>query len=321
MPIHPDLQALLAGMPALDYADYSMEELRALSAATPSGAPGPALASTEERQVNTPDGPRTVRIHHPLGDGPKPTVVFIHGGGWVVGTPSVVTGTTERIAAYLGAVVVSISYRLAPEHPFPAAFDDAIFLTRWAFEHISEFGGSPEAFAIAGESAGGNLAAAIALALREDGILAGQLLLNPATDLSSHYRESASYQDDNDPALTAASMDFSIRSYLGEEYTTEWRASPASADDVTGAPPAVIGISGYDPLRDDGLAYAAKLSAAGVAAEAIAFEDLIHAYAAQSPLVPAAHWALVDTLEKFRTLMGWAQPDPRPSLPQSQSAA
>lgn len=312
MPIHPDLQPLLDAVPAVDFETLPLEDLRAMAAAQLPDPAAPPLASTEDRLLDTPNGTLTVRIHRPLREGPKPTVVFIHGGGWVVGSPDPVTPLTERIAAYLGAVVVSISYRLAPEHRFPAAFDDACFLTRWAGEHIEELGGRADAFVVAGESAGGNLAAATALALRADHVLAGQLLFNPATDLSSGYRDTDSFQADADPALTAANTSFSIRSYLGADHSDDWRASPASATDLTGAPPAVIGVSGNDPLRDDGLAYAAKLTAAGVTAQVVAFDDLVHAYAAQCFLTNATHQALVDTLEAFRTLMGWPAPDQKP---------
>lgn len=292
----------------MDMETVPLDQLRAMAGLLPPDLNSPALASTENRVIATSSGDRAVSIYRPVGEGPRPTMVFIHGGGWIVGSPEAVAPVSSRLAAYLGAVVVSISYRLAPENRFPAAFEDAVLLTRWAAEHIAELGGRPNAFAVAGESAGGNLAAATALALRGEGLLAGQLLLNPATDLSSEGKATASFQADADPALTAANADFSMRSYLGAEASTDWRASPASANDFSGVAPAVIGVSGYDPLRDDGIAYATKLKAAGVPAEVICFDDLIHAYAAQSFLVPACNEALVKTCDQFRQLMGWPTP-------------
>lgn len=312
MTIHPQLQPLLAGFPFVDFNTLTVGQLREMSAAPlPPGTPGPELASTDERDIDTPNGALTVRIHRPLGQGPVPTVVFIHGGGWVVGSPAAVGPVTERLSAYLGAVVVSISYRLAPEHPFPAGYEDALFLTRWAADHVGELGGRSEAFAIAGESAGGNYAAAVAIALRDEGILAGQLLFNPATDLGPTYRDAESYRKDLDPALRAVNVDYSVRSYLGAEFSTDWRASPIAADDVAGVAPAVIGTSGNDPLHDQGLAYADKLNAAGVPVRVADFDDLVHAYAAQSFLVPVCNDALVQTCDQFRTLMDW----PTPSTP------
>ena len=311
-PIHPDVRQLLGGLPAIDFATISVEDLRAaVSTPPPSiGSPEPRLAFTEDRRIDTPNGSLTVRIHRPLGAGPMPTVLFFHGGGWTVGSPAAASPLTERLSAYLGAVVVSGSYRLAPEHRFPAAFDDACYLTRWTASHIDSLGGRADAFAVAGESAGGNLAAAVALAVRDENILAGQLLLNPATDLSVDRRNTDSYRADNDLGLTAGNGDWSIRSYLGADATTDWRASPASAENVAGAPPALISTAGHDPLRDDGLAYAEKLTATGITAEAINFPDMVHGYPALAPLVAAANDSFIQTCSRFRALMGWPEPTP-----------
>jgi acetyl esterase len=309
VPIHPELEPFFSTLPRVDYNDYTMEQIRALAAAPlPEGSPAPAIASSEDREITTPYGTRTVRVQRPLGDGPFPTMVYIHGGGWVVGSPDAVDPETRRLTAYLGVVVVSISYRLAPEHPFPAGFEDALFLTQWAAEHVDELGGRADAFAIAGESAGGNIAAAVAIELRQQGILAGQLLFNPATDLGPTSREAASFIRDEDPALTSNNADFSMRKYLGTESSTDWRASPVYADDVTGLAPAVIGISGNDPLHDQGKAYGDKLTAAGVPTRVLDFDDLFHAYAAQSFLFNATDEALHRTCDEFRQLMGWPVP-------------
>ncbi|MBE7955403.1 alpha/beta hydrolase [Microbacterium sp. R1] len=309
MPIHPQLQALLANFPKVDYNDFTLEQIREIAAAPlPEGTPAPEIASSVDQDVETPNGVRRVRIQRPLGNGPKPTLVYIHGGGWVVGSPDAVDPETRRLAAYLDAVVVSISYRLAPEDQFPAGYEDALFLTQWAAEHVGELGGRGDQFAIAGESAGGNFAAAIAVALREDNILAGQLLLNPATDLGPTARDAASYLADLDPALTSVNTDYSIRQYLGAESSTDWRASPVYAEDFTGVAPAVIGISGNDPLHDQGQEYGDKLASAGVAVRVLDFDDLVHAYAAQSFLLPVCNDALVRTCEEFRTLLSWPTP-------------
>lgn len=310
MPINPQLQTLLDSVPTVDLRTLTIAQIRGMNASSiPEGQPGPEAESTEDRRIDTPNGPLAARIHRPFGEGPFPTVVFIHGGGWVAGSPAVISPTTERMCRYLGAVVVSISYRLAPEHPFPAGFDDTLFLTQWAADHIDELGGRTDAFAISGESAGGNFAAAIAVAMRTDDILTGQLLFNPAVDLGPTRCDTDSYRADLDPALSAVNVDYSVRSYLGAEASTDWRASPIVAEDVAGLAPAVVGVSGYDPLRDQGLAYADKLKAAGVPVEVARFDDLVHAYAAQSPLIPVCNEALVQTCDQFRALMGWPAPD------------
>jgi acetyl esterase len=309
VPINPQLQAFLANFPKVDYNDFTLEQIRELAAAPlPEGIPAPEIASSVDQDVETPGGVRRIRVQRPLGEGPKPTLVYIHGGGWVVGSPDAVDPETRRLAAYLDAVVVSISYRLAPEAQFPAGYEDALFLTRWASEHVDELGGRADQFAIAGESAGGNFAAAIAVALREENILAGQLLFNPATDLGPTFRDAASFRADLDPALTSVNTDYSVRQYLGTESSTDWRASPTYADKFTGVPPAVIGISGNDPLHDQGKEYGDRLTAAGVPTRVVDFEDLVHAYAAQSFLFPVCNDALVRTCDEFRALLGWPTP-------------
>jgi acetyl esterase len=312
MPIHPELVPLLAAMPVVDFDAVPIEQLRAMGN-TPlpvnPALPVPPEVTTEVREIGGPASVLTVLIHRPAVSGPLPTVLFFHGGGWTIGSPQAVSATTERLAAYLGAVVVSSSYRLAPENPFPASFDDALYVARWVASEVGRLGGMPDAIAVGGESAGANLAAAVSLALRDEHILAGQLLINPATDLSSGREERESFRTASSPGFDRTNVDWSIRAYLGEPSSTDWRASPASAESVAGAPPAVIAIAGNDPLRDDAVAYAARLSEAGVETRTVQFDSLIHGIASQAGLVPATHEAFADICEAFLELLQWPTAD------------
>jgi acetyl esterase len=308
MQIHPELEPLLAAMPAIDLDAVPIEQLRAMGAApvpVNPALPTPRNITTELREIQGPDGVLTAVIHRPDISGPVPTVLFFHGGGWTIGSPRAVASTTERLSAYLGAVIVSSSYRLAPENRFPAGFDDALFAARWVAAEVDRLGGRADAIAVAGESAGANLAAAVSLALREEHILTGQLLINPATDLSPAREEHDSYRTASSPGFDWTNVDWSIRAYLGEPSTRDWRASPASAESVAGAPAALIAVAGNDPLRDDARAYATKLHEAGVETRVLEFDSLIHGIASQAGLVPATHAAFRAICDAFADLLHW----------------
>jgi acetyl esterase/lipase len=247
---------------------------------------------TEDRTVDGPAGPIPIRVYRPAGDSatPLPVIVFIHGGGWSVRDLDSYDGFARRHAVAANAIVVSIDYRLAPEHPYPAAVDDVWAATRWVAAHAAEIDGDPDRLAVAGDSAGGNLAAVVTQLARDAGgpRIMFQLLWYPTTTFDTSlpsFTENA-----NAPILDVDGCKGCTRWYLGDFDTSDMPATlaPARAADFTGLPPAYIAVAGYDPLRDDGQRYADLLSAAGVPVELHNAESLVHGYAGYDGIVPAA---------------------------------
>ncbi len=240
------------------------------------------------------------RVHRPAGLGPSaPGVVYLHGGGWVLGDVASYSTTCSWLAARARAVVVSIDYRRAPEARFPAAVDDAVRAWRAVLSRAGELGLDPSRVAVAGDSAGGNLAAVVARRARAHDVRAprAQLLVYPATDLrrctSSHQTLSEGF------LLTEATMEWFLEQYIDVPLRTHPDASPLLADDHAGVCPAIIGTAGFDPLRDEGDQYAEKLSAAGVRVTHLSFAGLVHGFFGMwraSPAARAASERLVDAL-------------------------
>jgi acetyl esterase/lipase len=235
-----------------------------------------------------------VRIYWPPEpEGPLPVVVFYHGGGFCLGDLDTHDPVARAHAVGAGAIVVSVDYRLAPEHPFPAGVDDCWAALQWAAQNAAELGGDPSRIAVAGDSAGGNLAAVTALLARDNGgpALRFQLLWYPTVtaDLSlpSHAENATA------PILDHEVIDAFMSWYLPDLDITDPRAlpttlAPANADDLSGLPPAYIGTAEHDPLRDDGACYAKLLSAAGVQAELSNEPTLVHGYVSFASVIPAA---------------------------------
>ncbi len=315
MPLDPPIAALLDQMKANGasgglMASGDLAAARALMAQMlgglamaelPTGVPDP-----ETIEIPSDAGPIPARVYRPTGDDPRPTLVFIHGGGFALGDAASYDGQAKAIAAGLDAVVVSIDYRLAPEHPFPAAAEDAIAATDWVGDHLADFGGREDALAVGGDSAGGNLSAVVAQARRDAGRpLAGQLLIYPITDPATTYPS----QSENGEGyfLTASDMAWFERAYAGEQDIetglADVRASPATGD-LTGLAPAVVATAGFDPLRDDGDAYARALQEAGVTVVHLENPSLIHGWLAMAPLSPAAREARDAALAAFKELLG-----------------
>ncbi|MCO5967396.1 alpha/beta hydrolase [Actinoallomurus soli] len=226
----------------------------------------PPVPSAEyDTVLETATGPLPARVTEPPVRSDA-TVVFFHGGGWIAGDLRTHLQHMRRLAVEAGATVIGVDYRLAPEHPFPAAFDDCLAATL----HVA--GGRSGPLAVAGDSAGGQLAASVALACRDEGVeLAGQLLVVPVTDVSGGYADpdvNARYPSRAERAegygLTMEGMRWFAELYRPPGRGDDWRVSPLRADDHTGAAPAVIHTAGFDPLRDEGDAYAVALRAAGV---------------------------------------------------------
>jgi acetyl esterase len=236
------------------------------------------VQGVEELELPGPGGPLAARLYVPAGGGAG-LLVYFHGGGWTVGSLDTHDNTCRFLAREAGARVLSASYRLAPEHPFPAAVDDALAAFRFAVHHHAELGTRPEAIAVGGDSAGGNLAAVVAqLTARDDGPApAFQLLYYPVVDLS---RKRASYALFGDGFfLTRRQIDWYRAQYLPDpDIVLDPRASPVLAEDLAGLPPAYIGVAGFDPLRDEGEEYARRLRDAGVAVTFRCHRGLPHAF-------------------------------------------
>jgi acetyl esterase len=248
-----------------------------------------------------------MRLYRPsAGPGPAPALVYLHGGGWVVGDLDTHDVLCRELAAQSGCVVVSVDYRLGPEAPFPAAIDDAVAALRWVREQAGALGLDPARLAIGGDSAGGNLAAAACLVLRDAGDLAGlrfQLLIYPATDMRatapSHQSNGQGY------LLTAETIAYYRGHYMPDpaDYT-DHRASPLLHPELGGLPPALVLTAGFDPLRDEGRAYADALSAAGTPAQMICFERQIHGFITMGKVLDEARTAVGLCALALRSALG-----------------
>jgi acetyl esterase len=260
--------------------------------------------TTEDRTVPGPAGPVPVRVFRSGEADPQPLVAFFHGGGWVFGDLDSYDSMCRTLARTSGAVVVSVDYRLAPENPFPAGFEDCWAVTRWLASSGHEIGGQADQIAVAGDSAGGNLAAAVALRARDEAVppLRAQLLMYPALDPAM---SSASYEENaEDPFLSRSEMEWSWPRYLGA-ITGEAvpYAAPAYATDLAGVAPAVILVAGHDPLRDEAVAYADRLRAAGVPVELERYEDMVHGFLSFSRSLDVARKALEDAGQALGRLL------------------
>ena len=283
MPVDPQIQALLdAGrhLPATN--TLSVPAARAqYEARIAAMAPPAAVARVEERDMPGPGGALRLRIYTPQGSGPFPLLVFFHGSGWVLCSLDTHDGICRNLCAGASCVVASVDYRLAPEHPFPAGLEDCLAATRWCAAHAASLGADPARIVIGGDSAGGNLAAVTALRLRDEGgpKLLGQLLLYPATDW--HTPGWPSYAENAEGyGLTRATMEWFWGHYLPDPATqaAHPHAAPLRAASLAGLPPALVTTAEYDPLRDEGEAYADALRAAGVTVAATRWMGMNHGF-------------------------------------------
>lgn len=318
MTLDPQIQTALNALASLDRPP--------LSAGTPASAresfhrltvrwrPPESLTpvgSVEESTVAGATGPLRVRIYRPgaAGAAALPTIVFFHGGGFVIGDVETHDNQARTICARTGAVVVSVDYRLAPEAPFPAAVEDAWSATESVAASIDRYGADAARLGVAGDSAGANLAAVVALLARDAGTphLAGQLLIYPVTDGQARFPSVTENADGY--FLTLDEMVWFHGHYLGDrpELVTDWRYAPLAAPDKSGVAPAVIAVAEYDPLRDEGLAYADALAEAGVPVEVRRYETLTHGFFDMA-FSAAAAAAIEETCELFAKVLS-AGPD------------
>jgi acetyl esterase len=264
-------------------------------------APQPEIAmySVEDAILPGPVKGIPVRTYRPTAD-PAPTAVYFHGGGWMTGSIASHDFLVRKLARETGMVFVSVDYRLAPEHPFPAGLDDCLAATAWVAEHIHGHGGLANHLCVAGDSSGGNLAAVVARRFRDQGRhLSAQLLLYPVIDSAGDYP--SRHENGRGYLLTIADIVTSAQNYLGNRPELHGSAdvAPIRATDLSGLAPAVIGVAHYDPLRDEGLAYANKLAAAGVDVFAKDYRGMIHTFASLYAISTGANEALRELLAEF----------------------
>ena len=325
--LDPDVaQWLVRIMPDSD--PQTVDEAREHSRATNAAAlqqMDPGLLPAEETDSEIPaegDAPAIpIRISRPPVPGtrdpdtrPMPTVVYFHGGGWVVGDLDTHLGHARRLCAQVHAVVVAVGYRRAPEHRFPAAFDDALRATQWVASRLDDFGATTD-LVVAGDSAGGQLAASVAIACRDAGLpLSAQMLLYPVTDVAGRYEDdtvNAGYMSRSSGykrfGLTLEGMVNFAKTYVSAEESADWRVSPKRAESLAGVAPAVIHTSTLDVLRTEGNFFADDLRAAGVAVIAREHPSLNHSYFGLGGVSSVADAAASEAADDLRTILARAR--------------
>jgi acetyl esterase len=304
MPVDPQVRMILDQMEAQGappISELTPAEARAAMANLAALGKYPdERAPTEDRTIPGPGGGIPVRIYRPNSDIPLPVVVFMHGGGWVIGNVDTHDSVCQQLATSVPAVVVSVDYRLAPEYPYPAAVEDCMAATNWVHEHAEELGADGDRLAVAGDSAGGNLAAVVSIKARDAGgpPISFQVLVYPATDLTraspSHAANGQGY------LLTKESMDWFIGHYAPGSELKNPDVSPLFADSLAGLPPALVITAEFDPLRDEGEAYADRLRESGVEARTSRYDGMIHAFFGMDLLLPQAAEAIQEASTSLR---------------------
>ncbi|MFZ2362282.1 MAG: alpha/beta hydrolase [Anaerolineae bacterium] len=260
------------------------------------------VASVVDRTIPGPAGELPIRVYTPEGPGPFPAVVYFHGGGFVVGSIDGGDAACRALCHGAHCIVVSVDYRLAPEHKFPAAVDDCLAATRWVAAHAAELNADAAMLVVAGESAGGNLAAVTALRLRDEGgpALRGQLLFYPVTDY--HTPPTPSYlANANGYLLTRAMMVWFWGHYLNDASEAGHpHASPLRAPDLSGLPPALVITAEFDPLRDEGERYAERLQRASVPTQLTRYDGMIHGFLLLSELFDEGRQAMEEAIRWLR---------------------
>jgi acetyl esterase len=311
MPLDPQarkvIDATLAqGLPPVEECtpELAREILRQRTAAL---GPVEDVAGVEEHRVPVEGGAITVRIYRPGTPGPHGALVFYHGGGWVIGDLDTHDGICRAMTNASGSVVASVDYRLAPEFRYPVPAEDAFRAARWVADHAPDLGVDPRRLAVGGDSAGGNLATVVSLMARDRGgpALAFQLLVYPVTQPgleTASYRENAAGY-----LLTREGMRWFWNHYLAREADgTEPYASPLLARDLRGLPPALVLTAEYDPLRDDGEAYARRLAEAGVPVTLSRYPGMIHGFFRMTTILDQARAALDEVAGALRKALGCA---------------
>ncbi len=261
----------------------------------------PAVARVEDLQAAGPHGAIPLRLYRPLEESSSlalPVLVYFHGGGWVIGDLDTHDTLCRELANGSGCAVVAVDYRMGPENRFPAAVDDCLAATRWVHDNAASLGLDASRLAVGGDSAGGNLAAVVSILARDLGAtgatalpIAFQLLIYPSTDMRAL---SASHQTNGQGyVLTADTIAYFQAHYTGDEARyLDWRASPLLCENLASLPTAFVMTAGYDPLRDEGLAYAQRLTEAGNRTTHICFERQIHGFITMGRVIDEANAAV-----------------------------
>jgi acetyl esterase len=308
MPVDRQVALLLEVLSALNLPELCTLDAAAAREMTRSQRgtvpPGPD-AWTEDRRIPGPAGELFVRLYRPLdaGDDALPVLVWFHGGGFVIGSVDESDSDCRHLAVQAGIAVVSVEYRLAPEHPFPAAPDDCYAATAWVAAHAAELRVDASRLAVGGDSAGGTLATVVALMARDRGgpKIVFQLLVYPVADLASmetpsHHENAVGY------FLTRSSMIWFRDHYTPDaSVRTDYRVSPLHAANLTGLPPAFVITAEFDPLRDEGEAYADRLRAANVPVVKTRYDGMIHGFFRMSAFFDGARRALQDAGDALRS--------------------
>ena len=279
----------------LSLAQARAADLADIRAAAGTGEP---VHEVTEREI---PGPLTIRIYRPDGGGAQPALVYFFGGGWTLGTVDTADAIARSLANAVPCTVVVPGYRLAPEHRFPAAVQDCHAATRWVAEHGAQIGVDPGRIAVGGDSAGGNLAAAVTLLCRDGGgpALAAQVLVYPNT---LHGADTPSMRDNSDPLLfNHHSVDWYWTHYLADPADgADPLASPLRAPNLSGLPPALVVTAEYDPLRDEGERYADRLRESGVPVTAHRYDGMVHGFFAMAGILDGGRRALADAADFLR---------------------
>ena len=305
MAIDPQARAMLDRM--MELGNLSVNELSVREARQGAAAmaamqgPTEPVANVEDRMLTGPGGDLPVRIYVPFGKGPFPVLMYFHGGGWVIGDIESSDKLCRNLANAAGCTVVSVDYRLAPEHPFPAAVEDAYFATLWASTHAFSFNGDASRIAVSGDSAGGNLAAVVAQIARdqEKPALCFQLLIYPVTDAAC---DTPSYGENAEGYfLTKDAMLWFWNHYVQKKDDRYHpKASPLRAGNLAGLPPALVITAEFDPLRDEGERYAEKMIAAGVPVQLKRYDGMIHGFFTMSSQLDQGKTAMQQSATALR---------------------
>jgi len=305
VPLDPQMQAVrdqrerdhVPPLYAMSLADARAADLASILQS--GGEPEPVY-EVADLTISGPGGDLPLRLYRPSGERPLPTLLYFFGGGWVLGTIDTADGVSRSLANSSGALVAVVGYRLAPEYPFPAGVQDCYAAVRWVAEHADEIGADPARLAVGGDSAGGNLAAAVALRARDDGpALAGQLLVYPNTD---QLADDQSMRAANDPFLfNRHSVAWYRQHYLAHPGdAADPLASPLRAESLAGLPPALVITAEYDPLRDQGEAYARRLAENGVQVDLSRYPGMAHGFFTMAGAVDASRAAIAQAASRLR---------------------
>ncbi|MEK9658638.1 MAG: alpha/beta hydrolase [Chloroflexota bacterium] len=309
MPLHPEVRKRLEAEAALGLPlpwQITPEKARAQRAAA-AGLPGPQVGSVSDHMVETPNGTVPVRLYKPLnaGENPLPVLVWMHGGGWVIGSIASTDATARSLANAAGCAVVSVEYRLAPETKHPGPLADCYSAFLWTAISGAKHGLDTERVAVGGASAGGNLAAALALRLRNQlgPSPCFQLLVYPVTDARF---ETPSYQENAEGyGLTQRTMRWYWEQYLAApDHADDPYAAPMRAESLSGLPPALVQTAEYDPLRDEGEAYAARMAADGVPVQCTRYPGMVHGFFNTATPAPLTEQAVAEAATALRTAFG-----------------